>query len=182
MILQHCTFVFFSSTQLYSVSSIEYTPELMIFDLLSVPLFHGWIVSPDDRALRDAVQNFSYNQIVEFIITHSCDAHSMSTAPAPAAAAQPSTVSQPTSSPAASPSAASDPVAASAAASDQSTSAAAAAAPAATNESSTSTSNARDAERAMLCHEFLDQTAWQLTFDGINELQVWIYFNKEFTF
>lgn len=148
----------------------------MIFDLLSVPLFHGWIVSPDDRALRDAVQNFSYNQIVEFIITHSCDAHSTSTAPA--AAAQPSTVSQPTSSPAASPSAASDPVAASAAASDQSTSAAAAP----TNESSTSTSNARDAERAMLCHEFLDQTAWQLTFDGINELQVWIYFNKEFTF
>lgn len=32
------------------VSDFEYTPECSIFDLLGVPLYHGWLVDPQVRA------------------------------------------------------------------------------------------------------------------------------------
>lgn len=28
------------------VSDFEYTPECIVFDLLNVPLYHGWLVDP----------------------------------------------------------------------------------------------------------------------------------------
>lgn len=31
------------------VSDFEYTPECSIFDLLGIPLYHGWLVDPQVR-------------------------------------------------------------------------------------------------------------------------------------
>lgn len=33
------------------VSDFEYTPECIVFDLLNVPLYHGWLVDPQVRAI-----------------------------------------------------------------------------------------------------------------------------------
>ncbi|XP_018877497.1 ubiquitin carboxyl-terminal hydrolase MINDY-1 isoform X5 [Gorilla gorilla gorilla] len=58
------------------VSDFEYTPECSVFDLLGIPLYHGWLVDPQQspEAVR-AVGKLSYNQLVERIITckHSSD-------------------------------------------------------------------------------------------------------------
>lgn len=57
------------------VSDFEYTPECSIFDLLSIPLYHGWLVDPQSPEAVSAVGKLSYNQLVEKIITckHSSD-------------------------------------------------------------------------------------------------------------
>ncbi|XP_017401798.1 ubiquitin carboxyl-terminal hydrolase MINDY-1 isoform X3 [Cebus imitator] len=58
------------------VSDFEYTPECSVFDLLGIPLYHGWLVDPQQspEAVR-VVGKLSYNQLVEKIITckHSSD-------------------------------------------------------------------------------------------------------------
>ncbi|XP_033752307.1 ubiquitin carboxyl-terminal hydrolase MINDY-2-like isoform X2 [Pecten maximus] len=51
------------------VSDFEYTPECIIFDLLSIPLYHGWLVDPQDKELITAIGTCSYNQLVEKIIS-----------------------------------------------------------------------------------------------------------------
>ncbi|XP_063001763.1 ubiquitin carboxyl-terminal hydrolase MINDY-1 [Elgaria multicarinata webbii] len=57
------------------VSDFEYTPECIVFDLLNVPLYHGWLVDPQTPEVAQAVSKLSYNQLVEKIITckHSND-------------------------------------------------------------------------------------------------------------
>ncbi|XP_077175931.1 ubiquitin carboxyl-terminal hydrolase MINDY-1 [Paroedura picta] len=57
------------------VSDFEYTPECIVFDLLNVPLYHGWLVDPQLAEVARAVGKLSYNQLVEKIITakHSRD-------------------------------------------------------------------------------------------------------------
>ncbi|KAM9114204.1 ubiquitin carboxyl-terminal hydrolase MINDY-1 isoform 1-T1 [Pangshura tecta] len=57
------------------VSDFEYTPECIVFDLLNVPLYHGWLVDPQSPDAAQAVGKLSYNQLVEKIITckHSSD-------------------------------------------------------------------------------------------------------------
>ncbi|XP_047581662.1 ubiquitin carboxyl-terminal hydrolase MINDY-1 isoform X1 [Lutra lutra] len=57
------------------VSDFEYTPECSIFDLLGIPLYHGWLVDPQSPEAVSAVGKLSYNQLVEKIITckHSRD-------------------------------------------------------------------------------------------------------------
>ncbi|NXI31858.1 MINY1 hydrolase, partial [Sterrhoptilus dennistouni] len=51
------------------VSDFEYTPECIIFDLLNIPLYHGWLVDPQIPEQVQAVGKLSYNQLVEKIIT-----------------------------------------------------------------------------------------------------------------
>ncbi|KAM6106616.1 LOW QUALITY PROTEIN: ubiquitin carboxyl-terminal hydrolase MINDY-1 [Pterocles gutturalis] len=51
------------------VSDFEYTPECIVFDLLNVPLYHGWLVDPQSPEVVRAVGKLSYNQLVEKIIT-----------------------------------------------------------------------------------------------------------------
>ncbi|KAH9518719.1 Ubiquitin carboxyl-terminal hydrolase MINDY-2 [Bulinus truncatus] len=51
------------------VSDFEFTPELIIFDLLGISLYHGWLLDPQDLETVDAVNQDSYNQLVEKIIT-----------------------------------------------------------------------------------------------------------------
>lgn len=57
------------------VSDFEYTPECSVFDLLGVPLYHGWLVDPQSPEAVSAVGKLSYNQLVEKIIIckHSSD-------------------------------------------------------------------------------------------------------------
>ncbi|KAM8921072.1 ubiquitin carboxyl-terminal hydrolase MINDY-1 [Pelodytes ibericus] len=57
------------------VHDFEYTPECIVFDLLNIPLFHGWLVDPQSSESAQAVGKLSYNQLVEKIITckHSTD-------------------------------------------------------------------------------------------------------------
>ncbi|KAM9312693.1 ubiquitin carboxyl-terminal hydrolase MINDY-2 [Gastrophryne carolinensis] len=50
------------------VSVFEYTPECIVFDLLDIPLYHGWLVDPEMPEVVKAVGNCSYNQVVEKII------------------------------------------------------------------------------------------------------------------
>uniref|UniRef100_A0A8C5MI35 Ubiquitin carboxyl-terminal hydrolase n=1 Tax=Leptobrachium leishanense TaxID=445787 RepID=A0A8C5MI35_9ANUR len=51
------------------VSVFEYTPECIVFDLLDIPLYHGWLVDPQSVEVATAVGNCSYNQLVEKIIS-----------------------------------------------------------------------------------------------------------------
>ncbi|XP_008046687.1 ubiquitin carboxyl-terminal hydrolase MINDY-1 [Carlito syrichta] len=57
------------------VSDFEYTPECSVFDLLGIPMYHGWLVDPQSPEAVNAVGKLSYNQLVEKIITckHSSD-------------------------------------------------------------------------------------------------------------
>ncbi|XP_023568427.1 ubiquitin carboxyl-terminal hydrolase MINDY-2 [Octodon degus] len=50
------------------VRVFEYTPECVVFDLLDIPLYHGWLVDPQAADAVKAVGNCSYNQLVEKII------------------------------------------------------------------------------------------------------------------
>uniref|UniRef100_A0A3Q4BMH8 Ubiquitin carboxyl-terminal hydrolase n=1 Tax=Mola mola TaxID=94237 RepID=A0A3Q4BMH8_MOLML len=51
------------------VRVFEYTPECIVFDLLDIPLYHGWLVDPQMHDIVKAVGNCSYNQLVEKIIS-----------------------------------------------------------------------------------------------------------------
>uniref|UniRef100_H2YV40 Ubiquitin carboxyl-terminal hydrolase n=1 Tax=Ciona savignyi TaxID=51511 RepID=H2YV40_CIOSA len=51
------------------VSCFECTPELAVFDVLRIPLYHGWLPDPQDNATCSSVMNYSYNQLVEKIIS-----------------------------------------------------------------------------------------------------------------
>ncbi|XP_053472642.1 ubiquitin carboxyl-terminal hydrolase MINDY-2 [Ictalurus furcatus] len=52
------------------VRVFEYTPECIVFDLLDIPLYHGWLVEPQMSDIVKAVGNCSYNQLVEKIISY----------------------------------------------------------------------------------------------------------------
>ncbi|XP_067827603.1 ubiquitin carboxyl-terminal hydrolase MINDY-2 isoform X2 [Heptranchias perlo] len=50
------------------VRVFEYTPECIVFDLLDIALYHGWLVDPQNADVAKAVGMCSYNQLVEKII------------------------------------------------------------------------------------------------------------------
>ncbi|KAM9384474.1 ubiquitin carboxyl-terminal hydrolase MINDY-1 isoform 1-T2 [Pholidichthys leucotaenia] len=62
------------------VTDFEYTPECIVFDLLNIPLYHGWLVDPQSPEVVSAVGKLSYNQLVEKIINykHSADSSRVS--------------------------------------------------------------------------------------------------------
>ncbi|KAK6935303.1 MINDY deubiquitinase domain [Dillenia turbinata] len=45
------------------IDDFEFTPECAIFDLLDIPLYHGWIVDPQDYETASAVGSKSYNAL-----------------------------------------------------------------------------------------------------------------------
>ena len=59
----------------FQVSDFEYTKECIIFDLLNISLYHGWLLDPQEEDVATAVHSLSYNQLVETIIDnkHSAD-------------------------------------------------------------------------------------------------------------
>jgi hypothetical protein len=59
------------------VTDFEYTEECIIFDLLNIQLYHGWLVDPQTEEVSAAVQSLSYNQLVERIIEERGSADSL---------------------------------------------------------------------------------------------------------
>ena len=53
---------------MYRVDQFEYTQECIVFDLLNIRLYHGWLVDPENCQELSAVSNYTYNQLVEQII------------------------------------------------------------------------------------------------------------------
>ena len=51
-----------------SVRDFEYTRESIVFDLLGLQLYHGWLADPQNREEQAAVGQCTYNQLVEKII------------------------------------------------------------------------------------------------------------------
>ncbi|GMN32411.1 hypothetical protein TIFTF001_003666 [Ficus carica] len=51
-----------------SNSDFEFTPECAIFDLLDIPLYHGWIVDSEDHETAKAIGSKSYNTLVEELV------------------------------------------------------------------------------------------------------------------
>ena len=39
-----------------------------MFDLLNIPLYHGWVVDPQTYETVEAIGNMGYNELVESII------------------------------------------------------------------------------------------------------------------
>lgn len=62
------------------VCDFEYTPECIVFDLLDIPLYHGWLLDPQSPETAAVVGKLSYNQLVEKIIDykHSADSSRVS--------------------------------------------------------------------------------------------------------
>ncbi|KAM3178294.1 hypothetical protein ACTXT7_002878 [Hymenolepis weldensis] len=52
------------------VADFEYTTALTVFDLFRIPIFHGWVVDPQDVDLVKVLNNQTYNQVVEMIIDY----------------------------------------------------------------------------------------------------------------
>ncbi|CAI8009348.1 Ubiquitin carboxyl-terminal hydrolase MINDY-1 [Geodia barretti] len=52
-----------------SVKGFEFTSEIVIFDLLNVPLYHGWLPDPQEKEMHSLVHTCSYNQLVEMVIS-----------------------------------------------------------------------------------------------------------------
>lgn len=46
------------------IDDFEFTPECAIFDLLDIPLYHGWIVDPQDVEAANALGSKSYNTLM----------------------------------------------------------------------------------------------------------------------
>ena len=51
-----------------STTDFEFTTECVIFDLLDINLFHGWVVDPQDTVTTTAIGSKSYNQLVEWLV------------------------------------------------------------------------------------------------------------------
>eukprot|EP00743_Colponemidia_sp_Colp-15_P005197 GILK01005592.1.p1 GENE.GILK01005592.1~~GILK01005592.1.p1 ORF type:complete len:564 (-),score=122.28 GILK01005592.1:478-2130(-) len=52
-----------------SSTDFEYTPECSVFDMLGIRLLHGWVIDPQDKAINEAINHLSYNQLVEKVIS-----------------------------------------------------------------------------------------------------------------
>ncbi|XP_019453012.1 PREDICTED: ubiquitin carboxyl-terminal hydrolase MINDY-1-like [Lupinus angustifolius] len=46
------------------IDDFEFTRECAIFDLLDIPLYHGWIVDPQDYDTANAIESKSYNTLM----------------------------------------------------------------------------------------------------------------------
>ena len=57
----------------FRVADFEFTPECIVFDLLSIGLYHGWLIDPQNAETVSSVGGLSYNQLVEKIIASKQD-------------------------------------------------------------------------------------------------------------
>lgn len=51
------------------IGDFEFTPECAIFDLLDIPLYHGWIVDPQDHNTATAIGSKSYNTLMGELVS-----------------------------------------------------------------------------------------------------------------
>ncbi|CRH02441.1 conserved Plasmodium protein, unknown function [Plasmodium relictum] len=52
------------------IHSFEYTKGLCIFDMLNIPLYHGWVISSDDLIFYSYLKDYSYNVIINKIVRY----------------------------------------------------------------------------------------------------------------
>ncbi|CDU20546.1 hypothetical protein YYC_01336 [Plasmodium yoelii 17X] len=52
------------------IQSFEYTKGLCIFDMLNIPLYHGWVISADDKIFYPYLKDYSYNVIINKVIKY----------------------------------------------------------------------------------------------------------------
>ncbi|KAL9246765.1 hypothetical protein vseg_020259 [Gypsophila vaccaria] len=57
------------NTKFCRVDDFEFTPECAIFDLLDIPLYHGWLVDPQDHDTAEAIGSKSYNAIMSDLVS-----------------------------------------------------------------------------------------------------------------
>ncbi|XP_057449406.1 uncharacterized protein LOC130740742 isoform X2 [Lotus japonicus] len=57
------------------IDDFERTQECAIFDLLGIPLYHGWIVDPKDYDTANAIGSKSYNDLTVEIVTKNIEIH-----------------------------------------------------------------------------------------------------------
>ena len=55
------------------VDAVEFSQDMLLFDLMGVRLVHGWLVDPDDVETVSVVGKLSYNQLVEMVIEAQAD-------------------------------------------------------------------------------------------------------------
>ncbi|XP_057520094.1 uncharacterized protein LOC130800523 [Amaranthus tricolor] len=51
------------------IDDFEFTPECAIFDLLDIPLYHGWLVDPQDHETAEAIGSKSYNTLMGDLVS-----------------------------------------------------------------------------------------------------------------
>ncbi|XP_051137706.1 uncharacterized protein LOC127255950 isoform X2 [Andrographis paniculata] len=51
------------------IDDFEFTRECAIFDLLDIPLYHGWIVDPQDHETAEAIGSKSYNTLMGELVS-----------------------------------------------------------------------------------------------------------------
>lgn len=51
------------------IDDFEFTPECAIFDLLDIPLYHGWLVDPQDHETTEAIGSKSYNTLMGDLVS-----------------------------------------------------------------------------------------------------------------
>lgn len=51
----------------HNILHTQPTPEVAVFDLLGIPLVHGWLVDPQDATTTAVFSNKSYNELVEML-------------------------------------------------------------------------------------------------------------------
>ncbi|KAK1430707.1 hypothetical protein QVD17_13647 [Tagetes erecta] len=59
------------------IDDFEFTRECAIFDLLDIPLYHGWIVDPQDTDTSKAIGSKSYNTLTGELVALDQDAQSV---------------------------------------------------------------------------------------------------------
>eukprot|EP00127_Corallochytrium_limacisporum_P006414 Clim_evm4s227 gene=Clim_evmTU4s227 len=52
------------------VRKFEYTPQLAIFDIMNVNLYHGWVVDPNMKETAEVLGSKTYNQVIEDVIVY----------------------------------------------------------------------------------------------------------------
>jgi len=50
------------------VADFEYTSDNIVFDLLNLSLYHGWLADPQSQHAT-ALGDLTYNQVVDYIIS-----------------------------------------------------------------------------------------------------------------
>eukprot|EP00887_Chlorella_sp_A99_P005413 scaffold1.g5413.t1 len=57
------------NVRFHDIQGFEYTNEITVFDLLGIPLVHGWLVDPQDYLTAAALGQRSYNEVVMALVT-----------------------------------------------------------------------------------------------------------------
>ncbi|VDM29397.1 unnamed protein product [Toxocara canis] len=57
------------NVQFNGVSKFEYTTASAFFDLLGIPLLHGWVADPQQNELVQLLGNLGYNEVTERIVS-----------------------------------------------------------------------------------------------------------------